>query len=69
MAETQEDKPLTSKLSTKDLLPSRVTSSFGGTGVIVPSPAWARGYPLIPDTNTAAAAATYSLHPAGLSCF
>lgn len=46
-------KPLTSKLSTKDLLPSRVTSSFGGTWCYCSSsPACVRGYPLIPDTNT-----------------
>lgn len=46
-------KPLTSKLSTKDLLLSRVTSGFGGTWCYCSSsPACVRGYPLVPDTNT-----------------
>ena len=64
-------KPLTSKLSTKDLLLSRETSAFGGTWCYCSSsPACVRGYPLIPDTNTRCSCC--HLQPATscwLSCF
>ena len=49
----RKTKPLMSKLPTKNLLPSRATSAFGGIRYYCsPSPARVRGRPLIPATNT-----------------